>query len=160
MTNSNLMKNSNLIKNVDEYTYSVWIGVTLTATVVHLDTAVPTTDPAHDVESNATRYQKDPSPLPGRKDPVSLLEAAAALITADCLRLVMPATAVLGIATRHQRNPSPLPVSENPAELPGTDVAPATDAHKRRRYFLEFPRGGLPTFLPGQLHHSSFENWR
>ena len=37
------MTNSNLIKNVNEYTHSIRINVTLTATVVHLDTVVPST---------------------------------------------------------------------------------------------------------------------
>ena len=47
---------------------------------------------------------------------------------------------------------------EDPVDPPGTDVALATNAYKRRRYALEFPRGGCPTFLPGQSRHMSFEN--
>ena len=125
-------------ETVDLEEHSVRIGVKLTATTVHLDTAVPTPnpDPSHDVESDAMRHL--------RNDSVSLLEAAAPLITADCLRLILPPTAEL----------------EDPTDLPGT-AALATDAHKRQRYTLEFLRGGLPTFPPGQSRHTSFENdWR
>ena len=35
------MTNSNLIQNVDKYTHGVRMGFTLTATMVHLDTVVP-----------------------------------------------------------------------------------------------------------------------
>ena len=120
------------------WTHSVCKGDTLTATAVHLDAAVLTLDSDPAEEFDTLEYS--------RKDPVNLLEAATAPIAADHVWSYLPPIAELEIALRHQREPSPLPVSEDPANLPGIDVAPATDAHEWQRYALQFPRGGLPTF--------------
>ena len=49
------------------------------------------------------------------------------------------------------------PVVSDPVDPPGTDVNLATDAYERWRYALEFPRGGLPTFPPGQTRFTTFE---
>ena len=46
-----------LPRSIDEYTHSVWIGVTLTATAVHLDTAVLNASRAVPLQYTTTLFQ-------------------------------------------------------------------------------------------------------
>ena len=64
-----------------------------------------------------------------------------------------PTHTVESDATRFQRN--------DPVDFLGTAAALTTAARSRTSEFLEFPRGGSPTFLSGQLCHLNFEkDWR
>ena len=51
------MTNSNMMKNMDEYTHGFQIGVTLTATMVHLDTVVSSMSTAEILGFTPLPYQ-------------------------------------------------------------------------------------------------------